>query len=358
MPVEVGIWNFDQGDMKPVEFSALESETKLEDALTERLDILDPGLMLLDSQVATDYGKYADLLAIDADGDLQVIELKRDRTPREVVAQVLDYASWVQDLTYEDVKMLYEDGHDEAFEAAFDEAFGTGPPDEVNEQHRLTVVAAELDDSTERIIGYLSENYGVPVNAVFFRYFRHGDEEFLVRSWLIDPHRAEERTQKSSRNKKESWNGRDYYVSFGHNRHRNWGDARRYGFVSAGQGNWYSGTLNNLSAGNRIFVNIPKTGYVGVGEVVEKVVPVTEFTVDVDGAEMNILDAPLEAPDMDDQAGDEENQEYLVRVNWLATRDREQAIWEKGMFANQNTVCKLRNQFTIETLTTRFELEE
>ena len=73
---------------------------------------------------------------------------------------------------------------------------------------------------------------------------------------------------------------------------------------------------------------------------------------------MNILDAPLEAPNKGDHAGDEENQEYLVRVKWLATRDREQAIWEKGMFANQNTVCKLRSRFTIETLTARFGLEE
>lgn len=30
---------------------------------------------------------------MNSEGDLTVIELKRDRTPREVVAQVLDYAS-------------------------------------------------------------------------------------------------------------------------------------------------------------------------------------------------------------------------------------------------------------------------
>lgn len=35
------------------------------------------------------------LLGLDVDGNLVLIELKRDRTPREIVAQVLDYASWV-----------------------------------------------------------------------------------------------------------------------------------------------------------------------------------------------------------------------------------------------------------------------
>jgi hypothetical protein len=39
----------------------------------------------------------------------------------------------------------------------------------------LVVVASELDNSTERIIGYLSANYGVPINAVFFRHFKEGD---------------------------------------------------------------------------------------------------------------------------------------------------------------------------------------
>jgi hypothetical protein len=46
-----------------------------------------------------------------------------------------------------------------------------------------------------------------------------------------------------------------------------------------------------------------------------------------------------------------------VLVDWMKTLPREQAIWEPGMFANQNTACKLRNQFTIERLTERFGLD-
>ena len=46
------------------------------------------------------------LLAVDAGGDLYAIELNRDRTPREVVAQVLDYGSWVKDLGHEDISAL------------------------------------------------------------------------------------------------------------------------------------------------------------------------------------------------------------------------------------------------------------
>ena len=125
--------------------------------------------MVIGRQLPTAFGKFIDLLAIDAEGNLTVIELKKNRTPREVVAQVLDYASWVQDLAYEQVTALYADKHPgEHFEQAFSERFDTDPPEILNEEHRLIVVASELDNITERIIGYLSTNYGVPINAVFF----------------------------------------------------------------------------------------------------------------------------------------------------------------------------------------------
>ena len=46
-----------------------------------------------------------------------------------------------------------------------------------------------------------------------------------------------------------------------------------------------------------------------------------------------------------------------VRVEWIRTVPREQAVKEKGLFANQNSACKLRNSFTLERLTERFALD-
>jgi hypothetical protein len=39
---------------------------------------------------------------------LILIELKKDRTPREVVAQALDYASWAAELTPECLSQIYQ----------------------------------------------------------------------------------------------------------------------------------------------------------------------------------------------------------------------------------------------------------
>jgi hypothetical protein len=106
-------------------------------------------------------------------------------------------------------------------------------------------------------------------------------------------------------------------------------------------------------------VHIPKRGYVGVGRVVDGVVPIAEFTVELDGNPQPLLTLPLKSGVKDLPYLDDPNRtEYAVRVEWLATLKREDAIWEKGMFANQNSACPMRSQFTLDRLTKAFQLSE
>jgi hypothetical protein len=357
MPIKTEVWRIDKG-LQKVAFSKMETEKKLESLLEKDISIIDPELMIIGRQVPTTFG-FIDLLGIDSEGHLAILELKKNKTPREVVAQTLDYASWVKNLTYEDIVGLYA-GYDttQNFEEAFAERFNENPPETLNEEQRLLIVASQLDNSSERIMNYLSSNYGVPINAVFFQYFKEGQAEYLSRAWLIDPVQAEVRTSKVSRTSgKEPWNGTDYYVSFGEGPRRNWEDAVKYGFVSAGGGKWYSNTLSLLHPGARIFVYIPNIGYVGVGVVKEDSVRVNDFYVDVDGAQTPILKAPNHAPGMGDHADDPDLCDYFVKVDWIATKSIKNAFWEKGMFANQNSACKLRNKFTVERLSELFGLE-
>ncbi len=89
--IEVGIWRIDNDRVEPVASSSLEREFRLEDVLERDLTILGlDALLIVGRQVITRYGKRIDLLALDVEGSIHVIELKKDRTPREIVAQVLD----------------------------------------------------------------------------------------------------------------------------------------------------------------------------------------------------------------------------------------------------------------------------
>jgi hypothetical protein len=166
-------------------------ESRLEELIEADTSILGRPLMVIGRQVPTPYGKFIDLLGIDADGALHVLELKRDRTPRDVVAQVLDYATWVQDIANDEIRDIHAEyvrrrGQGAVFDEAFAEHFGASPPDDLNTAHTLTVVASEMDAATERMVTYLSSGYGVPLNVLFFRYFEDDGRSYLARTWLIE----------------------------------------------------------------------------------------------------------------------------------------------------------------------------
>ncbi len=358
MPLEIGVWRIDTACRK-VEVSAMTDESRLEGFLDGDISIASPNWMVIGRQVRTDYGSFIDLLAIDRDGNLVVIELKRDKTPREVVAQVLDYGSWVKNLDDDDIGRIFGEYlkkyHHERAEESIDHAFCTrfktsAMPENLNEQHELVVVASALDESTERIVRYLSEDKSVSVNAIFFRVFRDGDREYLTRAWLLDP--TEVATVAPTRATAGDWNG-EYYVSFGHDDRRNWEDAKKYGFISGGGGTWYSKTLQMLEPGSRVWVNVPGRGYVGVGTVTQPIVKFDKFMAkDAGGKAVPLTQLKLQAKDMLADTNDE-SAEYLVGVDWIQTRPLNQAVHEKGFFGNQNTVCQPTSKkwdYTIERL--------
>lgn len=87
MPIEFGIWRVEGEKTTPVKTSALENEARLEAILQQDPAILGLDVLLIvGRQVITTFGTRADLLAIDSDGMLYIIEVKKARTPRDVVA--------------------------------------------------------------------------------------------------------------------------------------------------------------------------------------------------------------------------------------------------------------------------------
>ena len=362
MPLELGVWRIDNG-VQPVEFGRLELESQLEDILEQNIEIASPGWMVVGRQVRTAYDKNIDFLALDSAGNVIALELKRDKTYRDIVAQLLDYGSWVRDLRNDDIAQIFSDYLKKYLpnedQSSIDEAFCKKfqvkeMPEELNDSHQLVIVASDLDPSTERVVRYLAEEYGVSINAIFFRVFRDGERQYLSRAWLKEP--TFEDTPKPDRSKAD-WNG-EYYVSFGGSEGRDWEEAVKFGFISGGGGSWYTKTLHLLEPGARIWVNVPGTGYVGVGEVEEAVVPVDEFLVSDGGeSQVSLVTVAKRAALMTRAADDPEKAEHLVRVKWIKTHSIDNPIRETGFFGNQNTVAKPTSQkwvHTVERLKKRF----
>lgn len=283
MPLELGVWRIDSG-LKPVEFGPLDMEARLEDILDRNIGIASPNWFVIGRQVRTDHGVIIDLLAIDRDANLVVIELKRDKNYRDIIAQVLDYGSWVQELKDDRIAQIFDDYQKRwhvddpliSIDEAFKKKFCIAMPDEINSSHELVIVATNLDSSTERVVRYLADQYGVRINAVFFRVFKDDEREFLGRAWFRDPAEVTAGFGDGPQPTGD-WNG-EYYVSFGYDSNvvR---DGLKIGYIVAGGGPWYSKTLAMLKPGDRIWANVPSSGYVGVGVVSEEMQPVDNFSV-------------------------------------------------------------------------------
>ena len=357
----MGLWRIDGAEPRRLATSVLPSEETLEDYLERDPSLLGERLLVIGRQVRTPHGKYIDLMAIDGDGNLHILELKRDKTPRDVVAQTLDYGSWVTTLTRDSIIEHANSHLDLPFEAAFEEAFNGPPPDELNAELNLTIVATDLDASSERIVIYLRD-FGVPVNVVFFSYLEDEGRRYLGRSWLV----ANEETGSvgapiGKKGKRAEWNGRDWYVSFGDGLGRSWEDGRAYNFISAGGDPWYSRTLRALPVGSRVNVHIPQAGYVAVGITTAEASRFDAARVQVDGQLAQLADLQLHGPyrhGAESEPVTDDNAEYVVPVRWLVSKPKSEAYWEKGMFANQNSACKLRQEFTLDRLARHFELPE
>lgn len=195
MTEDVRIWEILEGDnLEEMAKSRLDLEVRLERWLERDISILSNDLLVIGRQVNTDFGGSIDLLCLDYNGDLVIVELKRDKTPREVTAQALDYASWVANLSNDKITEIANAhlGEKGPLEDCFRTKFGSELPDIINEHHSMIIVASEIDDRSERIIRYLSDNYGVGINAATFQYFHDGDgKELLARVFLIDPIQVE-----------------------------------------------------------------------------------------------------------------------------------------------------------------------
>ncbi len=95
MPIKHAVWKVGEQPTALLT-SRLANEQQLEEMIIHAPQILSSEWMLIGRQEPTGCGGRIDLLAIAPEASLALIELKRDRTPREIVAQALDYASWVE----------------------------------------------------------------------------------------------------------------------------------------------------------------------------------------------------------------------------------------------------------------------
>ena len=161
----------------------------------------------------------------------------------------------------------------------------------------------------------------------------------MTTDFLLDRDAVEER---SERTVKAPWSGY-YFVNSGLGEHRSWSDMRRYGFVLCGGGN---SARNGCSSRPSATRSSPYDKGNGYGVVTSAARPAAEFET----PEGPLFDRRIDEPRFKRTGEPAEHAEHVVGIDWRRTVEITHAERFKGSFANQNIVCRLRDEATVDFL--------
>ena len=214
----------------------------------------------------------ADILALDADGRLVIVEIKRNWSDRKTVGQLLEYAAEMAGKTYDDLEKLHEEYWQRCHGATPDDSLlerfrGLVDNPEFAEEgiprgHRICIVAPGSDEGLLRIVEWL-KSYGVPIAFVPFRLHANTDATDV----LLDLEPLPEVTEPEVR--ATEWQG-DWF--FNTNETNAPGAYVRmfdqdviavYGYANG------PANLAGSAGGQRVFAYVNKIGVLAVGRVVD-----------------------------------------------------------------------------------------
>jgi len=170
----------DKGEFKEflkTRFDLDHEEAVLEEWLEANPDgfLDDDKVLIIGRQVTTNLGGFVDLLGLDREGNVVVVELKRDRTPRDTLAQALEYASFAEQLDTEQLEAVLHrylsdesvnvaEYHRRYFELDVDAAVA------FNKDQRIVIVGQRITPEVRQTARYLGGK-GLQVNCVEFTFF-------------------------------------------------------------------------------------------------------------------------------------------------------------------------------------------
>ena len=149
----------------------------------------DGGVAIIGRQVPTNLGGRIDLLGLDRAGHVVVIELKRDRTPRDTIAQALEYASSIARLDadhLQDILRSYQSDGTMELAEFHRESFRLAATDAVafNKNQHIVVAGQNVTAEIRQTAAFL-RGKGIAVTCVEFAYFQADDGSRLLSQKIV-----------------------------------------------------------------------------------------------------------------------------------------------------------------------------
>lgn len=172
-------------------FQANHEEAVLETWLEENPKgiVEDGNILIIGRQIITNLGSVIDLLALDRFGNIVVIELKRDRTPRDTLAQALEYASFAEQLDIQQLEEILQSYlNDESLNLAeYHRQYFELTPDEAvafNKDQRIVIIGQRITNEIRQTALFLRSK-GLQVTCVEFTYFQSNTNTKLLSQEIV-----------------------------------------------------------------------------------------------------------------------------------------------------------------------------
>ena len=178
-------------EFAPEPFQAGHTEKTLHDWLASNPEgiLEDNDLLIIGSEVPTDLGGYIDLLGVDRAGNVVVVELKRGKTPRDTVAQALEYAAFAERLDANQLESIfhkYEVGEPRSLAECHRDKFELDESAAVtfNKGQHIIIVGQEVSPQIRQTAQFLNSK-GVNVICVEFALFQAEGGERLISQEIV-----------------------------------------------------------------------------------------------------------------------------------------------------------------------------
>ncbi|WP_419163862.1 endonuclease NucS domain-containing protein [Candidatus Palauibacter sp.] len=180
------------------EFEAEHEETVLQRWLEANPDgiLEDSGILIIGREVSTNLGGFIDLLGLDRQGNVVVVELKRDRTPRDTIAQALEYAAYAERLDADGLERIlraYERDESLSLADQHRKYFTLNDAEAVafNKDQRVVVVGQAVTPQIRQTATFLGLK-GVDVTCVEFTFFQaEGGRRLLSKEIVVSGSRLQ-----------------------------------------------------------------------------------------------------------------------------------------------------------------------
>ncbi len=175
---------------KEIKFKDENRESNLETLLETNPEYFFEGskILIIGRQITTNLNSFMDLLGIDKTGNSVVVELKRNKTPRDTIAQLLEYASFVENLDYAQLNEIYQNysGEDISLEDYHQQYFQNESDEKVsfNKYSKLVIVAQEITKEIKQTAQFLRKK-GLDIYCLEFRYFTTKSGEKIISSDVV-----------------------------------------------------------------------------------------------------------------------------------------------------------------------------